>query len=52
MPTVQVTEELRLDSLCTVDDEGGAHCASKGGTEVGQSVYSRWRGCCSLCVSK
>ena len=28
-PTVQVREELRLDSLCTVDGEGGVHCTSK-----------------------
>ena len=30
-PTVQVREELRLDSLCTVDVEDGAHCVSKWG---------------------
>ena len=29
MPSVQVREELRLDSLCTVDGEGGAPCVSK-----------------------
>ena len=28
-PTVQIREEVRLDSLCTVDGEGGAHCVSK-----------------------
>ena len=28
-PTVQMREEMRLDSLCTVDGEGGAHCVSK-----------------------
>ena len=30
MPTVSQSEEV------------WAHCTSKGGTEVGQSVYSRW----------
>ena len=29
--TVQVREEVRLDSLCTVDGEGTAHCVSKSG---------------------
>ena len=28
-PTVQVREELRLESLCTVDGGGGAHFISK-----------------------
>ena len=28
-PTLQIREGLRLDSLCPVDDEGGAHCVSK-----------------------
>ena len=28
---MQVREELRLGSLCTVDGEGGAHYVSKGG---------------------
>ena len=28
-PTVQVIEEMRLGSLCTVDGAGGAHCVSK-----------------------
>ena len=28
-PAVQVREELRLESLCTVDGEDGAHCVSK-----------------------
>ena len=28
-PTVQVREEMRLDSLCTADGEGGAHCVRK-----------------------
>ena len=25
-----VREDLRLDSLCTVDGEGGVHCISRG----------------------
>ena len=29
MPSVQIREELRLDSLCTVDGAGGAHCSIK-----------------------
>ena len=28
-PTVQAREEVRLESLYTVDDEGGAHFVSK-----------------------
>ena len=28
-PTLQISEELRLDSLCPANDEGGAHCVSK-----------------------
>ena len=68
-PTVQVREEMRLDSVCTADGEGGAHClrkwgyrptvskneevwnhcASKGGNEAGQFVYSRWLWCYTLC---
>ena len=28
-PTVPVREELRLDTLCTIDGEGGTHCVSK-----------------------
>ena len=28
-PTVQVREEMRLDSVCTADGEGGAHCVRK-----------------------
>ena len=28
---MQVKEGMRLDSLCTVDVEGGAHCVSKWG---------------------
>ena len=28
-PTVQVKGEMRLDSVCTVDGEGGAHCVRK-----------------------
>ena len=28
-PILEIREELRLDSLCPVDDEGGAHCVSK-----------------------
>ena len=28
-PTMQIREELRLDSLCPVDDLDGAHCVSK-----------------------
>ena len=28
-PTLQIREELRLDSLCPVNDDGGAHCVSK-----------------------
>ena len=26
---MEVKEEMRLDCLCTVDGEGGAHCVSK-----------------------
>ena len=28
---MQVREEVRLDSMCTVDGEGTAHCVSKSG---------------------
>ena len=28
-PTGGVREKMRLDSLCTVGGEGGAHCVSK-----------------------
>ena len=28
-PTLQIREEMRLDSLCTVDGEGCAHCVCK-----------------------
>ena len=28
-PTLQIREEMRLDSLCTVDGESGTHCVSK-----------------------
>ena len=45
---MQAKEEVRLDSLCTVDGKGGAHCVKKWGYRPTVSKNEEvWNRCAS-----